>query len=157
MCMHMEATGQPWMPLLRDHLPKFLRHSLSLSWCSLIELGWLIWKCQESPCLHFPRTGIINKEYHTQLFCWFWGSNSDLHTCKASILLSELSPPPMFYYIYHFILYILYIIINYIIHIMSYIMSNIIILHILLHCVTFYILHIYIYIFGLWEFHTINF
>lgn len=73
----------------------FLRQGLSVAWNIPIRLGWLARKSQGPTCLFLPRAGITSDTtmYVLLLMC-VQGPNSCPWTCKANILLMELSSQP---------------------------------------------------------------
>lgn len=58
---------------------------------SLTRLVWL----PRSWVIYFSCDGIIRMPHHGQLFKCSWRYNLESQACKASILLTEPSPPPL--------------------------------------------------------------
>lgn len=66
----------------------FLRSNLSLG-TGAHQVAWVAAiKLQESSCLclPLPRAETTGACHHARLLCKFWGSNSRVHACPASIL-----------------------------------------------------------------------
>lgn len=66
--MCIEVRGEPWVIFLRSHLHCFLMHGLSLTWTSLIRLGWLASKHWGSTCICLLSTRITHPSHYTRLF-----------------------------------------------------------------------------------------
>lgn len=88
-----EARGEPWVLLLRNHFPCFCFGTGSLADLEL-SLAESSSSSPKDPLLHLPRVWII---VHSAMFSFYSGSkdlNQGLHVCAANSLSTESSPSP---------------------------------------------------------------
>lgn len=89
LCTHAEDRGQLQVPSHRSCAPCFSIGFLTGIWGSLIWVGWL----SSTP----PETlSVPSQHHHTSFLCGCQGLRSRPQACTTSLLLTELSPQPLY-------------------------------------------------------------